>query len=153
MERRVAERVELEMQVHWRRLSASRASALNLNGEYSGMVSESDKDEEFYTEEFLERQAYTENLSTTGLKLVGDLRLQDGSALRKGWKLQVDIVAPGEAEPIRSIAEVVWVTPPSGPPPRQAGLLFESINKQDVERLVRLQSEAKRAKAGAESLP
>lgn len=146
MERRIAERVDVSVQVHWSRMSTARSDALRHHGSsYSGVAAVADASD-VATEESLERQAYTENLSTMGLKLVGDLRLSDGSALKPGWQLLVVITVPGEKDPIRTIAEVMWVTPPEGPPPRQAGLLFEAINKKDVERVVRIQAAAKRDK-------
>jgi hypothetical protein len=143
MERRTAERVDLEAKVRWSHMPSAESDALLSKGAYSGLSVDFDPDASI-TEEALERQAYTENLSVTGLKLVGDLRLQDGSALRKGWELMVEILAPGQSEPIRALAEVMWVTPPKGPPPRQAGLFFKAVNKADVERLVRMHSAARK---------
>ncbi len=148
MERRVAERVDVQAEVHWRRLSPAKAESLAGGDDYAGVVSEGDPEGEVPTADFLERRAYTENLSTTGLKLVGDLRLQDGSALRKGWRLMVEIRPGGSAEPIHAVAEVVWVTPPEGPPPRQAGLFFQAIHKRDVQRVLEIQAAAKRERPG-----
>jgi PilZ domain len=142
MERRVAERVDLAAEVRWRRLKISEAGALEQGPAYSGLAA-FPQDQDSVTEEGLERQAYSENLSVTGLKLVGDLRLRDGSALKVGWELLVEMVPPGQVEPIRALAEVVWVTPPAGPPPRQAGLFFKAVNKEDVERIVRERSAGK----------
>lgn len=145
MERRNSERVDLEVQIRWKRLNTSEAEVLLNKGTYSGLDAFSDPGASA-TEESLERRAYTENLSTMGLKLVGDLRLSDGSALKKGWDLLVEILAPDKAEPIRALAEVRWVTPTDNPPPREAGLYFKAINKEDVARVVHLQAEAKRRK-------
>ncbi|HTB21773.1 MAG TPA: PilZ domain-containing protein [bacterium] len=143
IERRVAERVEVQAQVRWYRVDSAEAHAIETKGDYSGLNAFNDPDT-VMSQEALERQAYTENLSVTGLKLVGDLRLSDGSALKSGWELLVEMLAPGETEPIRALAEVMWVAPPQDPPPRQAGLFFKAVNKEDVERLVR--EAAKKAK-------
>ncbi|HTA17109.1 MAG TPA: hypothetical protein VK786_05130 [bacterium] len=145
LEKRNAERVDLEVQIRWRHLKTAEADGLLHKGDYSGLNALVDP-EAPPTEEVLERQAYTENLSTMGLKLVGDLRMHDGSALRKGWELLVEIVPDGKAEPIRALAEVVWITPPEHPEPREAGLFFKAINKEDVARVVQLQEAAKRSR-------
>jgi hypothetical protein len=144
MERRVAERVDLKVEVRWRRIGGRKASALVEGGAYSEIFAPLAPELPATADE-LERQAYTENLSTAGLKLVGDLRLQDGSALQEGWDLLVEITAPFQKEPIRAIAGVVWITPE--PAPRQAGLFFKAINKEDVEKVLRLQAEAKKAQS------
>jgi hypothetical protein len=141
MERRVAERVELEVEVRWTRLDQARADQLLTKGGYSEIFAFTDL-QDIATEEGLERQAYTQNLSVTGLKLVGDLRLKDGAALKEGWELLVEIQTT-EPEPIRALAVVVWVSPP-GSTPRQAGLFFKAINKEDIARVTQLQSEVKR---------
>jgi hypothetical protein len=145
LERRNSERVELEVQIQWHHLKTSEAHGLLNKGTYSELNTFSDP-YAIPTEKALERQAYTENLSTMGLKLVGDLRLHDGSALKKGWDLLVEILVKDKAEPIRALAEVMWISPPDGPVPRQAGLFFKAINKEDVERVVRLQEEVKRSR-------
>lgn len=145
IERRTAERVDLEAKIHWRRLSQDEAGPLLHKGSYSGLAAYSAL-EVSVTQEALEQQAYTENLSTTGLKLVGDLRMSDGSALKKGWELLIEIVDPGKPEPIRALAQVMWVTPSSGPPPRQAGLFFKAVNKEDVERVLHRQAAAKKGR-------
>src|ERR1700677_4743368 len=145
LEKRNAERVDLEVQIRWRHLKTAEADGLLHKGSYSGLNVLSDPEAPL-TEEALERQAYTENLSTMGLKLVGDLRLHDGSALRKGWELLVEIVSNDKAQPIRALAEVMWISPPEHASPKEAGLFFKAINKEDVERVVRLQEAAKRTK-------
>jgi hypothetical protein len=141
LERRIAERVELEVEVRWTRISQSMADALLTKGGYSEIFAFSDL-QDVATEESLERQAYTQNLSVTGVKLVGDLRLQDGSALKEGWELLVDILLP-EGEPIRALAVVVWITP--GTTHQQAGLFFKAINKEDIDRVTQLQAAVKRS--------
>lgn len=141
MERRIAERVELEVEVRWTRLDQAQADALLTKGAYSEIFAFSDL-KDIATEEVLERQAYTQNLSVTGVKLVGDLRLKDGAALKEGWELLVEIKTT-DPEPIRALAVVVWISPPSAMP-RQAGLFFKAINKEDIARVTNLQSEVKR---------
>jgi PilZ domain len=143
MERRIAERVELEVEVRWTRLEQKQADALLTKGGYSEIFAFSDL-KDVATEEVLERQAYTQNLSVTGIKLVGDLRLKDGAALKEGWELLVDIVVP-DVKPIRALAVVVWVSPPNADP-RQAGLFFKAINKDDIARVAHLQAQVQRSK-------
>ena len=141
MERRVAERVELEVAVHWKRLSQAEADTLLTRGAYSEIFAFSDLGDSA-SEEVLERQAYTQNLSVTGVRLVGDLRLKDGAALKEGWELLVAIRVPDQGEPIRALAVVVWVSAEQEGR-RQAGLFFKAINKEDIERVTRLQKNVK----------
>jgi len=136
IERRVDERVEIQAEMRWSRVESSVAKALVNEGAYSGLSSGMDPSAGA-SQESLERQAYTDNLSISGLKLVGDLRLNDGSDLEKGWELKVEIEVPGRGEPVRALAEVMWVAPVGSSPPRQAGLFFKAVNKGDVERLLR----------------
>jgi hypothetical protein len=140
LERRVAERVDLEAEVRWTRITQPMADALLTKGGYSEIFAFSDLGG-VATEEVLERQAYTQNLSVTGVRLVGDLRLSDGTNLKEGWELLVDILLP-DGEPVRALAVVVWVAP--GPVHQSAGLFFKAINKEDIDRVTLLQNQVKK---------
>lgn len=135
LERRIAERVELSVKVHWTRLTQDKVEALLRDGLYSELSSFTDFSAST-SQEALERQAYTQNVSVTGMRLLGDLRLSDGSALEEGWELLVDIQMTGGVKPVRTLATVVWISPPDSIP-RQAGLFFIAVNKEDIERVVR----------------
>jgi signal transduction histidine kinase len=144
LERRVADRVTLELDCRWKRLPAGAAKTLLESGGFSDIADFSDF-EGALGGGATDGQVRTADLSVSGMQLAGDLRLVDGSALEKDWELAVDVLVPGQAVPIRTLARVVWVAPP-GPSPRQAGLCFLAIKQADVERLVRLQVESLTAK-------
>jgi len=144
LERRIAERVEMRTQVRWRRITEEDSDALLIKGDYTEIFAVGEA-VETPSAEALERQAYTENLSVTGLKLVGDLRMDDGAQLQDGWELLVQIGPTGAVDTVRALGIVVWIAR-SGPDRGQAGIFFKAINKEDVERVTRMQDEAKKSR-------
>jgi hypothetical protein len=148
LERRVAERVDCKLAVDWVRLDKSQADAAMTGGDYSELFSITDLGTHVSAAE-LESKAYTENLSVTGVKLVGDLRLNNGEALQEGWELMVQLHVPNAPLPVRALALVVWIGPSPEPPGAlQAGLFFKGIHKQDVEKVTRFMVLQKRAQHG-----
>lgn len=148
LERRVAERVDCRLAVTWKRLSKAEADQAQTSGDFSEIFSVSDLGGST-DQAGLESKAYTENLSVSGVKLVGDLRLDNGDALKEGWDLLVEINVPDAPMPVRALALVVWIEPSPEPPGAlQAGLFFQGIHKQDVERVTRYQVLQKRARHG-----
>ena len=142
LERRVAERIDIKLGVTWRHLDKDEADRLLTNGEYSELFSIDDL-HSHTSEASLERQAYTENLSVTGVRLVGDLRLHTGEQLQEGWELMVSLDVPGSERPVRALAIVVWAVPGQAGK-MSAGLYFKGVNKDDIERLARLTAEKKK---------
>lgn len=148
LERRVAERVDCRLAVTWKRLGKVEADQAQTSGDFSEIFSVSDLSGST-DQAGLESKAYTENLSVSGVKLVGDLRLDNGEALKEGWDLLVEIKVPDTPMPVRALAVVVWIEPSPEPPGAlQAGLFFQGIHKQDVERVTRYQVLQKRARHG-----
>jgi hypothetical protein len=148
LERRVAERVECRLAVSWKRLSKAEADQAQVGGDYSELFSVSDLGGAV-DQAGLESKAYTENLSVTGVKLVGDLRLDNGEALQEGWDLLVELQVPDAPMPVRALAVVVWIGPSPEPPGAlKAGLFFQGIHKQDVEKVTRFMVLQKRARHG-----
>ena len=147
LERRVAERVEVKLGVSWKHLSRQESDRLMVGGEYSEVFSIHDLHENI-SSEGLDRQAYTENLSVSGVKLVGDLRLNGGQPMQEGWELLVSLDIPNSPIPVRALAVVVWVAP-AGDGQMQSGLFFKGINKDDVQKVTKLLILHKRAQHGA----
>lgn len=146
LERRVAERVDCRLAVSWTRLDKAQADEAMTGGEYTEIFSISDLGGDT-DEASLERRAYTENLSITGVKLVGDLRLDNGDQLQEGWELLVNLEVPEAPRSVRALAVVVWIAPQPEPPGSlQAGLFFKGINKLDVEKVTRYMALQRRAK-------
>jgi len=143
LERRIAERVDVKLGVSWVHLGKEEADKLMASGDYSEVFSIHDLHENV-DQAGMERKAYTENLSVTGVKLVGDLRLNTGETLQEGWELLVSIDIPNSPIPVRALAVAVWVVPAQDGL-LQTGLFFKGINKQDVEKVTRLLIMHKRA--------
>jgi hypothetical protein len=148
LERRVAERVDCRLAVAWKRLTKEEADQAQTGGDYSELFSVSDLGGSV-DQAGLESKAYTENLSVTGVKLVGDLRLDNGELLQEGWDLLVQLEVPDAPIPVRALAVVVWIAPTPEPPGSlKAGLFFQGIHKQDVEKVTRFMVLQKRARHG-----
>ena len=133
MDRRSYERVDVELDVRWRRLAPEQAHSMLNRYLQNGALDVSALGAEV---EDPQGMARTQNLSFKGL------RLQDGSDLAEGWELLMEILAPDQDQPIRALAAVIWVTPP-GLGPCQAGLFFKAIGGADGERISRLMAVAK----------
>ena len=82
--------------------------------------------------------AHTQNLSISGLKLVGDISLVGGKALQLGDQLLVEIQVPDAPIPVHTLATVVWADSDDSDPVKfYAGLQFMGINRQDVAKVAR----------------
>jgi hypothetical protein len=146
LERRIAERVDCQLGVDWTHLSKEESNRMMESGAFTDIFMLTDLQNE-PTSASLESKAYTENLSVSGVKLVGDLRLSSGEALQEGWELLVSLEVPGAPIPVRALAIVVWASPSLGEDKKMAaGLFFKAIHKQDVERVTRYLLMVKRAK-------
>jgi hypothetical protein len=145
LERRVAERVDCQLGVSWKHLSKEESDKLLFSGAFTDVFMLTDL-QGATSEAALEAKAYTENLSVSGVKLVGDLRLSTGEALSDGWELEVLLEVPGAPIPVRALAVVVWTSPELEGGKRAAGLFFKAIHKQDVERVTRYILMEKRSK-------
>lgn len=146
LERRVADRVDCQLGVSWRHLGKPEADQLLSSGAFTDVFMLTDL-QEMVSSDTLESKAYTENLSVSGVKLVGDLRLSTGEPLQESWELMVELEVPGAPIPVRALAVVVWVSPSlDGGKTVAAGLFFKAIHKQDVERVTRYMVMQRRAK-------
>jgi hypothetical protein len=149
LERRVYERVDCQLGVSWRHLDKTEADLLLQSGSFTDVFMLTDL-QSSTSGAALEAKAYTENLSVSGVKLVGDLRLTtSGEAMQDGWELLVELQVPGAPIPVRALAVVVWSSPSlDSEGHRSAGLFFKAIHKQDVERVTRYIVLQKRAQHG-----
>jgi hypothetical protein len=150
LERRVAERVDCQLGVGWQHLTKEESDSLLLSGAFTDVFMLTDL-QGAQSDKELESKAYTENLSISGVKLIGDLRLSTGETLQDGWELQVEIEVPGAPMPVRALAVVVWTSPSlEGGGKLAAGLFFKAIHKKDVEQVTRyliLEKRARNAKS------
>jgi hypothetical protein len=147
LERRVSERVDCALGVSWKHLPKAEADRLLQSGAFTDIFMLTDL-QDTSSSVMLESKAYTENLSISGVKLVGDLRLSTGEALQDGWELLVELQVPGAPIPVRALAIVVWIAPAQADGRMSAGLFFKAIHKQDVERVTRYLVLQKRAQHG-----
>lgn len=146
LERRESERVDCQLGVNWKHLEKAEADELLSSGAFTDVFMLTDLQAPT-SNAALESKAYTENLSISGVKLVGDLRLATGEPLKEGWELLVELEVPGAPIPVRALAVVVWTSPSmAGAAAMSAGLFFKAIHKQDVERVTRYMLMVKRAK-------
>ncbi len=146
LERRVSERVDCKLGVGWKHIEKAEADRLLQSGAYTDVFLLTDL-QGAPSSSALESKAYTENLSVSGVKLVGDLRLSTGEPLDEGWELQIELEVPGAPIPVRALAIVVWTSPSlDGGASQAAGLFFKAIHKQDVERVTRYLVMQKRAR-------
>lgn len=91
--------------------------------------------------------AHTQNLSISGLKLMGDISLVGGKALKVGDRLIVEIQVPDAPIPVHTLATVVWADCDNSDPIKfYAGLHFDGINRQDVAKVARFLVLQRRAK-------
>lgn len=146
LERRVSERVDCQLGVTWKNVGKAESDRLLQSGAFTDVFMLTDL-QDFASSTALESKAYTENLSVTGVKLVGDLRLSSGEPLKDGWELLVELEVPSAPIPVRALAVVVWTSPSlDGSATTSAGLFFKAIHKQDVERVTRYIVMQKRAR-------
>jgi hypothetical protein len=146
LERRVAERIDVKLGVTWAHLAKDESDKMMVSGDYTDVFSIHDL-HETVDEAAMERKAYTENLSVSGVRLVGDLRLSTGEVMQEGWELLVSLDIPNSPMPVRALALVVWVAPGENGL-MSTGLFFKGINKSDVEKVTKLLILHKRAQHG-----
>ena len=110
LERRVSERVDCQLGVGWKHIEKGEADRLLQSGAFTDVFLLTDLQGPS-SADALESKAYTENLSVSGVKLVGDLRLSTGEPLGEGWELLIELEVPGAPIPVRALAIVVWASP------------------------------------------
>ncbi len=149
MEKREEERVLAQFPVRFQEIEPAEAERLLASGAYSDV---------FFTKNLNldtapvrdPRSAFTENISVTGLKLIGDLRVVGDKPLPKGLVLSLELEIPGVPQTVRALARVIWSNLAEGQEGRfEAGVFFIGINRMDVqkvERYVLLQKQAQNAR-------
>ena len=70
--------------------------------------------------------AYTGDMSTGGLSLIGD------HGLARGQRVRVALSTPSSWEPIELTAEVCWAKGPGGEHPAAVGLRFVDLSSGDT---------------------
>jgi len=147
LEKRDAERVAARLQIKFNQVDKKEADKILNSGDFADVFSSGDLGGS--VEKDGVKDAFTENISISGLKLIGDLRLVGGKALNEGSYLLVEIQVPDAPMPVRTLAQVIWSdADDSDPVIFHAGLFFVGINKQDVMKVARflvLQRRAKQA--------
>ncbi len=147
IEKRVDERVETRLQVGFEALTREAADAMLTSGVFSEVFSVEDLQSPLSPD--ASKHAWTENISISGLKLVGDLRLVTGEPLGEGGHLLVELIVPAAPIPVRALAVIVWIAPRRDDPnSREAGLFFQGIHKQDMEKVKRFMLLQKKAQLG-----
>ena len=147
LEKRDAERVSARLQIKFQQIDKKEADRILGNGDFTDVFSSANLDGEV-TEDGL-KDAFTENISISGLKLTGDMRLVGGKALNEGAFLLLEIQVPDAPMPVRALANVIWsAADDSDPVVFHAGLFFVGINKQDVMKVARFLVLQRRAKQG-----
>ena len=146
IEKRQDERVVAKLEITFQRLTEDEARADMQSGKYRDVFAGGNLNEGDVAEED-SMKAFTENISISGLKLIGDLQLVGGEPLTEGMALRVAIQVPEAPQTIAAIARVVW-TAPAGEGRHTAGLFFEAINKSDVDKVSRFLVLHKKAQMG-----
>jgi hypothetical protein len=145
LEKRDAERLSARLSIKFTQVDRKQADAVLNNGEFSDVFSTDNLKADLPADDF--QDAFTENISISGLKLTGDLRLVGGKAFEEGSFLLVEIEVPEAPMPVRTLATVIWSEPDKSTPPLfHAGLFFVGINKQDVMKVARFMILQRRAK-------
>lgn len=145
LEKRDAERISARLKIRFDIIDREVAENFLAGGDFTDVFAS--KDLSGRVEEEGLKDAFSENISISGLKLTGDMRLVGGKALNDGTYLLVEIEIPDAPIPVRTLAMVVWSDADnSDPVVFHAGLFFVGINKQDVMKVARflvLQRKAK----------
>jgi hypothetical protein len=146
LEKRDAERVAASLTVKYKLIEKAVADTLLAQDTYGDVfAADLAKDAKQTGDEV--KDAFTENISVSGIRLVGDLRLVGGKALNEGDFVELEISLPDAPRPVRALALVVWSDADNQDPVRfHAGLFFSGINKQDVSKVARFLILQKRAK-------
>lgn len=145
LEKRDSERVLARLKIRFRVIERKEADKYLAAGDYTEIFSSSNLDGEVDGEGLAD--AITENISISGLKLVGDLRLHGSKELKEGNYLLVGVELPEVPIPVHALATVIWSEPHAEDKALYtAGLFFVAINKADVMRVARFLVLQRRAK-------
>jgi len=149
LEKRDDERIEATVKVKFHEIARDAADQALVSGDFTEVFASeglSKETAENQPEGAPEGAAFTENISISGLRLVGDLQLIGGKALAEGAYLTVEIQLPDAPIPVRTLATVIWSEVLQGEPKFKAGLFFVGINRHDVAKVARFLILQKRAK-------
>jgi hypothetical protein len=145
LEKRDAERVSAKLQIKFQEIAKEEAERVLTTGDFTDIFVSSHLGGEVEEEGL--KDALTENVSISGLNLIGDIRLVGGKALGEGAFLVVEIQVPDAPIPVRTLAMVMWSEADhSDPVVFRAGLFFVGINRQDVMKMARFVVLQRRAK-------
>jgi hypothetical protein len=141
LEKRDAERVSARLKIKFTPVEKSEATRILNQGDLSDVFAAAhvNQPETGTPAEQAHKDAFTENISISGMKLSGDLRLVGGKALNEGTYLLVEIQVPDAPMPVHALATVIWSDADHSTTPVSfhAGLFFVAINKQDVMKVAR----------------
>lgn len=141
LERRTAERLDMEFNVEFQEVSESEADNLI---ELLGM-------QELELPEGAQELAHMPagmgssaklggqsaiNVSATGVKIHGDFHLQSSRALERGTRLLVELYLPLKNTPLSMLAAVAWVAPKGDR--AEMGLCFTAAKLEDLEKIEHL---------------
>jgi hypothetical protein len=145
LEKRDAERVSARLRIKFQVLEKGQADEALARGDFEDVFSSTHLQQDAADDSL--KDAVTENISISGLKLVGDMRLVGGKALNEGAFLLVEITLPEAPIAVRAMATVIWSEADnSNPVIFNAGLFFVGINRQDVMKVARFLILQRRAK-------
>jgi hypothetical protein len=148
LEKRQDERVVAKLNVRFTRLSEEELRKDLEGGAYRDVFSSANLGDDDGSAADDTSKAFTANVSVSGLKLIGDLRLTGGEPLTEGMALRVGIEFAEASQVVTAIARVIWSTPADQAGKFTAGLFFEGINKADVDKMARFVILQKRAQMG-----
>ena len=142
-ERREAERVPVRVRVNFRVMSPDEALDYIEEGNYQ------DLEIGLGTQEgpagSLENE--TKDLSLGGFSLGGDLTILGDQPLERGVNLAVELLVPGQLQPVKAIAVVVWSKLEDEEGGRtECGLMFKGIGDKDLDTLRNLMDRFKRSR-------
>jgi hypothetical protein len=141
LEKRDDERKTVRLEIKFKRVGENEAATLLASEDFGQALTRHDS----HAKE--PHDAHTQNLSISGLKLVGDINLVGGKALNVGDHVIVEIQVPDAPIPVHSLAVVVWSDSDDSDPVKfYAGLQFMGINRQDVAKVARFLVLQRRAK-------
>jgi hypothetical protein len=145
LEKRDSERVAAKLDISFKLIGREEAEAQMEGGGFGDVFSAEDLKSESPSDD--PHDAFTENISISGLKLTGDMRLVGGKPLKEGDYLFVELKVPEAPMPVRTLATVIWCEADKSKPPLfHAGLFFVAINRQDVAKVARFLVLQRRAK-------
>jgi hypothetical protein len=133
LEKRDAERVSARLSIKFHAIERKEADRILSTGDFADAFAA-----ELGPEGDAVADAFTENISVSGIKFSGDMRLIGGKLIPEGSHLLVEVSIPDAPIPVRALATVVWSeADENNPQSFHAGLLFMGINKQDIMKVAR----------------